>query len=113
MMDMLAYCGIECAECPAYIGTQSGDTELLERTARRWSEGFGEAIDPEDILCDGCKSGGDRHAKFCSMCAVRACSNERGFETCARCDDYACEKLEFVFGLAPEARAKLEELRNA
>jgi hypothetical protein len=33
-------------------------------------------------------------------------------ENCAHCPDYACAKLEGVFGFAPEAKAKLEEIRQ-
>ena len=50
---------------------------------------------------------------YCRECQVRACAIARGLGNCAHCPDYACEKLERVFGFAPEARAKLEELRRA
>ena len=111
--EMMAYCGLVCTECPAYQGTQADDRALLESTARRWSEGYGESIAPEDILCDGCRSETGRRARFCDECGVRACCIGRGMETCARCEEYICERLETVLGYAPEARANLEELRGA
>lgn len=111
MEDPIAYCGLVCTECPAYIGTQAGDDELLERTARMWSDAFGSEIAPESIRCDGCKTEGGRRSLFCGMCKVRACNLSRGLPNCAPCPDYACEKLEEFLKMAPEARDKLEELR--
>lgn len=107
----MAYCGLVCTECPAYKGTQADDTDLLERTARMWSEAFGEEIPADSILCDGCKNEGGRRAHFCSICKVRACNLERGFGSCGACPDYVCPKLEDFFKMAPEARSNLERSR--
>jgi hypothetical protein len=112
MEDPMAYCGLVCTECPAYQGTQAGDDELLERTARMWSEAFGEEITPESIRCDGCKSEGGTRSLFCGMCKVRECNIERGYDNCAPCPDYICDKLAEFLKMAPEAGAKLEELRG-
>lgn len=111
MDDMMAYCGLVCSECPAYKGTQADDMDLLERTARTWSEAFGHEIPVETIRCDGCRTEGGRKAGFCSMCNVRACNVERGLVSCATCPDYVCTKLEDFFKMAPEARQSLERLR--
>ena len=111
MDDMMAYCGLVCSECPAYKGTQAGDRDLLERTARMWSEAFGHEIPPDSILCDGCKTEGGRKAGFCSICKVRACNVERGSVNCATCPDYVCPTLEDFLKMVPEARQALDRLR--
>jgi hypothetical protein len=63
MDRMIAYCGLVCTDCEAYIATQAND--LMER----------------------------------------------GAVNCAHCDDYACEKLEGFFGMAPNARVTLDGIR--
>lgn len=90
---ILAYCGLLCNRCPAYIATQTGDRDLLRGTAVRWSSDQFK-IEPEDILCDGCFGRGARITKFCSMCGVRACAIGRAVVNCGVCADYPCERLE-------------------
>jgi len=108
---MIAYCGITCTECPAYLATQNDDAEELRRVAEMWSSEELQ-LKPEDILCDGCLSGHTRYALFCSECEARACAIARGLDNCAYCDDYACEKLTRVFEMAPGAKTKLDEIRT-
>jgi hypothetical protein len=108
----MAFCGLVCWECPAHQATRTDDRELLERTARTWSEHMGEEIAPDSIVCDGCKTGEGRMAFFCAACKVRACAAGRGLDSCAPCPDYACDKLEELFGMIPDARAKLEQMRQ-
>jgi len=109
---MIAYCGLVCSECPAYVATQAGDKEALERVAARWSEEFHAPFTVEDCLCDGCTSGSKRLSGYCGKCEVRACAVARGVINCAYCDDYGCEKITGFFNFAPEAKAALEEIRK-
>lgn len=111
--DMTAYCGLVCTECPAYQATIADDRELMESTAKMWSEAFGDTMDPDTLWCEGCQVLEGRKGMFCGMCKVRACAMERDRDNCATCPDYACETLEAFFKMAPEARTKLEELRGA
>ena len=106
--QMLSYCGIDCATCPAYIATQAEDIEKLTTLAGEWFEG---ATDYSIILCDGCKSE-DRIMKWCSECPTRACAIDHGLENCAYCEDYGCEKLLKVFELSDEPRKNLERIRT-
>ena len=80
---MIAYCGLDCAECPAYIHTQANDMVELTKLAVQWSEQFKADITPEDCLCDGCTSEG-RLGGYCGECPVRASAIERGVENCAQ-----------------------------
>ena len=111
--QMIAYCGLVCSECPAYVATQANDMEALERLAAQWSQEFNAEMTAADCLCDGCISGSDRLIGYCSDCQVRACAAGRGVATCAQCDDYGCEKITAFFDHAPDAKAKLEEIRQA
>ena len=36
--QLLAYCGIDCSACPAYIATQANDIDRLTALAQEWFE---------------------------------------------------------------------------
>ena len=112
MDEEIAYCGLVCAECPAYRGTRDDDVELLERAAKVWSEAYDEDLTADSIRCDGCKSLTGPHSVTSTTCKVRICAIDRGVENCALCDDYGCETLEGILVFAPEAREKLEDIRG-
>jgi len=108
MTDMiLAYCGLVCTECPAYLATRSNDEEKLKALALEW---YGVEGDATYCLCDGCNTQG-RMNKFCSECGVRACAVEHAVPNCAHCVDYGCERLTAFFQDVPSARQSLESIR--
>jgi len=114
MDRIIAYCGLVCSDCPAYIATQADDDAARERVAAQWREEYDAPdITADAINCDGCLT--DKGHKFahCFNCEIRACSMERGLINCAHCADYACERLEGFFGFVPEAQAVLEGVRGA
>ncbi|MCD6162512.1 MAG: DUF3795 domain-containing protein [candidate division Zixibacteria bacterium] len=109
---MIAYCGLDCAKCGAYLAKQANDDNKRAEVAKEWSVLFNHDIKPEQINCDGCCSDG-QHFFYCSdMCEIRKCGIEKKVDNCAHCDEYACEKLEAFFKLAPQARDALEALRG-
>lgn len=110
-MPMMGRCGLMCDLCPAYIGTQEGDQELLEETALTWSREFGYSHTAKEILCDGCLPADGRQSRYCQECRIRVCAVERGLESCGDCPEYACTRLEEFFAMAPEAREALEDRR--
>ena len=89
---MIAYCGITCSDCRAFIATQRNDPELKKKVAKAWSTKK-ETLKPEDINCDGCLATGNRLFKFCGVCEVRRCGYEKGVENCAHCREFPCERL--------------------
>ena len=115
MDKIIAYCGLNCAECPAYLATQSGDPAALERVVAEWRVAFNAPdMTAESIICDGCLvTDGGRLAGYCSMCEIRTCAIERAVANCAFCADYGCAKLEGFLAQAPAARETLEQLRAA
>ncbi len=36
--EMIAYCGLDCGKCDAYLATINDDQELREKTAKLWAE---------------------------------------------------------------------------
>jgi hypothetical protein len=112
MDKMIAYCGLVCTDCDAYVATQANDLVLLEKMAQRARDEWGQAdATAESVMCDGCLSSSDRLCGYCFECAVRACGLERGVLNCAYCDDYGCDKLEGFWAMAPAARATLDAIR--
>jgi hypothetical protein len=114
MDKMIAYCGLVCTECPAFIATQSNDPKALEAIAAKWREEFNAPqITVESILCDGCLATTGRLSGYCGMCQIRASGLERGVVNCAHCVDYeGCEKLAGFHAHAPHAKANLEAIRK-
>ena len=112
MDKIVAYCGLVCTDCPAYIATQADDRPALEQVAARWREEYhAPDITVESVICDGCLSSDGRHCSHCFECEVRACGLARGVINCAHCADYACDKLDGFFGFVPDARVTLDEIR--
>ena len=110
---MVAYCGLACEECPAFVAKRTGDEALRQATAKRWS-GPEFPVAAEEVYCDGCSATDGDQFKHCSICAVRSCAEAHGVETCAECPDYGCDKLEKILDVVgTEARATLERRRAA
>jgi len=112
MEMIIAFCGIDCAECKAFIATQENSDARRREVAEEWSKAFGHEIKPEEINCDGCLVRDGRHINYCSMCEIRKCGIEKGVENCAYCIDYNCEKLVKFHEQAPNAKTRLEEIRK-
>jgi len=113
METIIAYCGLNCAECPALMATQKDDDNTRKKVAEQWSQQYNSDIKPEDINCKGCLSEKGRVFKYCKVCDIRKCGRKKGVENCAYCDDYGCAKLSIFFGMAPEAKSSLEEIRKS
>jgi hypothetical protein len=112
MNPLIAFCGLDCAQCEAYIATQANDKAAQQRLLVKWREEYNAPdMTLAAVTCDDCTSTG-RLGGYCSACPVRACSVSRQMTNCAYCPDYAsCEKLAHFFNLAPHAKANLDEIR--
>lgn len=112
MEKIVAYCGLTCTECPTFLATKNDDDDARKRTAELWSKQFGVEIKPTDINCQGCLSTGEEIFGHCKVCEIRKCGQEKEIENCAHCGEYACEKLDGFFSLAPMAKTALDEIRG-
>ena len=113
MDKIIAYCGLVCTDCEAYLATQTNDRAALEKMAARAREEYNVPdATVETVMCDGCLGSDGRKIGYCFQCKIRACGVERGVANCAHCADYACDKLEGFFGHAPHARPVLDEIRR-
>jgi hypothetical protein len=112
MEKMIAYCGLVCTECPAFVATLENDDAKRKAVAEMWSKQYKMAVKTEDINCDGCKLEGKRLIGYCNICEIRKCGKQKQVVNCAYCDDYGCEKLTKFTNMAPEAKASLEKIRK-
>jgi len=111
MEKIIAYCGINCSECPAYLATQKGDSKEIKKVAKEWSSEE-MSFKPKDIYCDGCTSEG-KHFSWCSKCPIRSCCQEKGLINCAYCNDYFCDNLKMTFERTPSAKERLDEIKSS
>ena len=109
MKKMIAYCGLDCEQCDAYLATVRNDQVLREKTAAEWSALNGVTILPRDINCDGCRASGIKTV-FCDrLCPIRQCARKKGFETCGDCPSMeTCETVGTVLSNNEDARKNLK-----
>ena len=108
---MIAFCGLDCSKCDAFIATANDDDVLRAKVAKEWTEAFNTQVTPKEINCTGCHSTGVK-VHYCeSMCEVRKCATGRTIETCAECNEFPCPHLSPVFKMAPQAESTLRALR--
>ena len=110
MENLIAFCGICCNECEAYIATQNNDDTQRIRIAESWSKQWNADIKPEDINCDGCAVESDSHFNYCNICEIRTCGIARDVINCAYCVNYPCDKLDVVFKMLPKAQKTLGDI---
>ena len=110
MKDFIAYCGLDCEKCDAFIATKNNDDELRIKTAKLWSEMNGVEITKEMINCEGCRTNGVK-TPFCdSLCPIRKCGLEKNYATCGDCEKInKCDKVSMIIGNNKDA---LDNLKN-
>ncbi len=109
---MIAFCGLVCNECPAFIATKENDNVRRKETAEEWSKQFNTSIKPEDINCEGCVSNSEVLFSHPKLCEIRKCGQEKGIMNCAHCDEYACDRLNEFFKSVSSAKVTLDSIRK-
>ncbi len=114
MKKSIAYCGLDCEKCDAYIATVNDDQALREKTAKLWAEMNNAPILPEHINCLGCRTDGIKTYYCESLCEIRQCAMKKGVETCGDCSEMvSCQIVGKVISSCPEARANLKRINSA
>ena len=109
MRDMIAYCGLDCETCSAYLATIHNDQTLREKTAKLWAELNHAPILPEHINCEGCRADGVKTVYCDSLCAIRQCALKKGVTTCGDCPDLEnCRTVGAVISNNPGALENLK-----
>ncbi len=112
MEKIIAYCGLDCSVCPAYIATVNDDDAARAKVSEQWLKELNVQIKPEDVNCDGCLSRDGRHIGYCSMCEIRKCGTGKMISNCAHCSDYSCEKVSSFHAHVPSAKETLDNIKK-
>lgn len=107
---LYAKCGLDCAQCDAYIATKNNDIDALQKMADEAKKQFAMEFTADQSRCTGCSSDGVK-ISYTEQCAVRKCAVEKGVENCAHCGDFGCETIKAFLEKAPKAKANLERIR--
>ena len=110
MNKMIAYCGLDCEHCDAYLATMNDDQELRKKTAKLWDELNNAPILPENINCQGCRVEGVKTVFCDSMCGVRQCAMKKGIDTCGDCSEL--ERCSIVGAILENNPSALKNLKG-
>jgi hypothetical protein len=110
---VIAFCGINCSDCPCYQGTVRADLELLQKTADEWS-GPDKKYGANDMICLGCtRENTDFLFSWCKGCGIRNSALEKGVANCVTCDGYDdCEKIRSFLDHHAKPKALMGLLRE-
>jgi len=111
---MIAYCGLDCERCDAYIATLKNDNVLREKVAKLWSELNGVEITSEMINCQGCRADGAKTPYCENLCGIRQCALGKQYDTCGNCSKIlSCSKVSMIIGNNKEAKERLIKSKNS
>ena len=102
-----AVCGLFCASCSIYIGTNE-DPKRLEGLAKSFD------LPVKEMECEGCRS--DKRIGYCTDCIMFNCASEKEIEFCGECEEYPCEELKQFQAVLPhrvelwEAQKRIREV---
>lgn len=111
MPKMIAYCGLDCSNCPTFIATQNDDDEAREKAVALYAQKFGMHLQKEDINCDGCLRVGGRKIGYCQVCEIRQCCLDKGLKHCVVCPEQPCAKIRRFHEFSPAAKASFAALK--
>lgn len=126
---LVAYCGLNCGECPTYKGRYFRMlAEELEELIKanhhpEWVPEYGRIDFDYDEFLNGltyyskvesgcfnvepCKGG-------CQVpgCPIKPCAKERGVEVCFECDEFPCENFSKFLERHPDQMEECEEFKR-
>ncbi|MBI5846081.1 MAG: DUF3795 domain-containing protein [Deltaproteobacteria bacterium] len=80
--NWIAPCGLWCGACGIAVAHASGNERLKEKLAPVYG------VAPSDMVCEGCRS--ENRFVFCQACAIRSCTEQKGYKGCFECNDFPC-----------------------
>jgi len=117
-MEEIAYCGLDCTECPVFIATVNNDDALRLKTAKEWSKLYADQLSNKELLledmdCSGCKSKSGALFVGCKICPIKKCCEEKKYSHCAGCNEYdTCEMINGFFTCNQQAKQNLDKIRE-
>ncbi len=115
MENQIAYCGLDCSMCDAFIATQANDIEAKYRVIENWEKMFNaKGLTPEYVSCDGCHATSGRLCGHCLECKIRTCGISKGIQNCAHCIEFEkCELIQSFIKNVPVAQQNLVTIHSS
>ena len=104
----LAYCGLNCGECPVYLASVEKNTDEQIRLAGEYSTDTCK-FSKEDMYCLGCHSD-MASPKMCGDCEIRMCGMKKSYGSCAECGEFPCFTLKKNLGDSSDNLNTLKQL---
>ncbi|MHA1435240.1 MAG: DUF3795 domain-containing protein [Candidatus Heimdallarchaeota archaeon] len=112
----ISICGLDCSKCDIYL---CDEDEIIAERMLSWFKKQGWRPDSTTVqefmqegkFCEGCRGNRERH--WSSNCKLLICClDEKGLDSCHKCADFICEKLE-AWGKSNEKYAQgIEQLKK-
>ena len=98
--DFVAPCGLYCGVCAIYMAHRDNNQKFKERLLDLYKGGVSgkgalpnsEDLTIDDIQCRGCLS--EEPFRHCRQCAIRDCTQTKGYTGCHQCDEFPCRHIE-------------------
>jgi hypothetical protein len=123
-LELAAYCGLYCGACDIYQQRIGKSGNELKRVIDAYN--FGDIANQVPGLeeydsfyktlntlitffgqCPACQKGGGP-----PQCPIRQCCKEKGYQTCAECSSFPCEKLKPLSEGYPQLHDNLKEIKE-
>lgn len=105
----IAYCCINCDQCPLYKATINNDDPAKMEIAEKWGDAKKPDFKLQEFYCYGCKDKRSRGMPG-ENCTVRDCAVKKGFASCAQCGDFeSCENT--LWQNYPQMRDGVRDLK--
>ena len=90
----LSPCGFYCGVCGVYYATRDHNHKFLEKLLKFYQNAMPglEEVTLKDLECEGCLS--DKRNLFCQACAIKYCTQKKGYSGCHECDEFPCRFIE-------------------
>lgn len=123
-VDLAAYCGLYCGACDIYQKriSQAGNDLKKVLDAYDFNEIANQVPGFEDYeafykvlntiitffgQCQGCQKGGGP-----PQCEIRNCCREKGYQTCAECSSFPCDKVKYMLDSYPGLKENMDEIKK-
>lgn len=112
MEKVIAACGLDCAQCGAFLASKNNDNELRKKVAAEWAKAYNFAFTPEMINCHGCFATDGVQIGHCAQCEMRKCAIGKKAANCGACADFPCKTVSDFHAMCPDAAQNLKDLRR-
>ena len=107
MEKIIAYCGLDCAQCGAYLAMKNNDDALRAKTAAEWTKNYKFNFTSDMINCSSCTGNGVQIG-HCSQCGMRKCAIARKVVNCGACDEFkTCKTINDFMKQVPSVKENL------